>query len=186
MIIGEQGKVWFVHYMELNLRVFEPLFSLCWKTSSWGPSHIRRFQRFFIHIDILIASTILQFLQFWYQNGVNILFLLVKPIEVTSGFILKLMKKFARWRCCWNIWHLSLKSKISPLIVRYQESNEYQKNQQDQRNTDLEVCCANMQPKLKNLRISTKNQSLFMVSGGFLKFIQYWLNISALTQQNYL
>ena len=148
--------------------------------------HIRRFQEYFIHIHILIGSTTLQFLQFWYQNGVNILLLLVKPIEVTSGFILKLMKKFARWRCCWNIWHLSLKTKISPLIVRYQESKEYQKNRQDLRNLDLEVCCATTQPKLKNLRSSTKNQSFFMVSGGFLKFIQYWLNISALTQQIYL
>ena len=149
-------------------------------------THIRRFQEYFINIHILIGSITLQFLQFWYQNGVNILFLLVKPIEVTSGFFSKIMKKFARWRCCWNIWHLSLKTKISPLIVRYQESNEYQKNWQDLRNSDLEVCCANIQPKLKNLRSSSKNQSFFMVSGGFLKFIQYWLNISALTQQIYL
>jgi hypothetical protein len=29
----------------------------------------------------------------YHQNGVNILFLVVKPIEVTSGFVLKLMKK---------------------------------------------------------------------------------------------
>ena len=139
----------------------------------------------FISIS-LFAVPPYNFLTFWYQNVVNILFLLVKPIKVTSGFILKLMKKFARWRCCWNIWHLSLKTKISPLIVRYQESNEYQKNRQDLRNSDLEVCCANIQPKLKNLRSSTKNQSFFMVSGGFLKFIQYWLNISVLTQQIYL
>ena len=65
-------------------------------------NHIRRFQEYFNHIHIFIGSTTLQFLQFWYQNGVNILFLVVKPIEVTSGFILKLMKKFARWRRCWN------------------------------------------------------------------------------------
>ena len=149
-----------------------------WKFSTFcglpgTTSHIRRFQEYFIHIHILIGSITLQFLKFWYQNGLNILFLLVKPIEVTSGFISKLMKKFARWRCCWNIWHSSLKTKISLLLVRYQESNEYQKNWQDLRNSDLEVCCANTQLKLKNLRSSTKNQSFFMVSGGFLKFIQY-------------
>ena len=138
------------------------------------------------NIHIFIGSTTLQFLQFWYQNGVNILFLVVKPIEVTSGFILKLMKKIARWRRCWNIWHLSLKTKISPLVVRYQESNGCQKNWQDLRNSDLEVYCANIQPKLKKLRSSTKNQSFLMASGGFLKFTQYWLNISALTQQIYL
>ena len=133
--------------------------------------HIRRFKECFNHIHILIGSTTLQFLQFWYKNGVNILFLVVKSIKVTSGFILKLMKKIARWRCCWNIWHLSLKTKISLLVVRYQESNRCQKNRQDLRNLDLEVYCANIQPKLKKLRSSIKNQCFLMASGGFLKFI---------------
>ena len=41
------------------------------------------------HIHILICSSNLQFLQYWYQNAVNILFLLVKPLKVTSGFIFK-------------------------------------------------------------------------------------------------
>ena len=98
----------------------------------------------------------------------------------------KTYEKIARWRRCWNIWHLSLKTKISPLVVRYQESNGCQKNRQDLRNSDLEVYCANIQPKLKKLRSSTKNQSFLMASGGFLKFTQYWLNISALTQQIHL
>ena len=35
----------------------------------------------------------------WYLNNVvNILFLVVKSLELTSGFISKLMKKIARWR----------------------------------------------------------------------------------------
>ena len=53
-------------------------------------------------------------------------------------------------------------------------------------NLDLEVYCANIQLKLNKLRSSTKNQSFLMASRGFLKFIQYWLNISALTKQIYL
>ena len=56
--------------------------------------HIRRFQEYFNHINILISTSTLQFLQFWYQNGVNYLFLIVKSIKVTSGFISKVMKKF--------------------------------------------------------------------------------------------
>ena len=148
-------------------------------------AHIRRFEEYFNHIHIPIGSTFLQFLHFWYQNGVNILFLVVKPIEVTSGFISKLMKKITRWRRCWNIWHLSLKTKISPLVVCYQESNGCQKNRQNLLNLDLEVYCANIQLKLNKLRSSAKNQSFFMASGGFLKFIQYWLNISALNKQIY-
>ena len=119
------------------------------------------------YIHFLIDSTTLQFLQFWYQNGVNILFLVVKPIEVTSGFILKLMKKIARWRRCWNIWHLSLKTKISPVVVRYHESNGCQKNWQDLRNSDLEVYCANIQPKLKKLRSSTKISHFWWLSDVF-------------------
>jgi hypothetical protein len=146
---------------------------LCWIQVGRSP-HIRRFQEYFNHIDMFIGSTTLQFLQFWYQNGVNILFLVVKPIEVTSSFILKFMKKIARWRCCWNIWHLSLKTKISPLVVRYQESNGCQYNQQDLRNSDLEVYCANIQPKLKKLRSSKEHQS-FLIStifDGFWRFFE--------------
>ena len=75
-----------------------------WSISSWQKyykivffpklSHIRRFQEYFNHINILISSSTLQFLQFWYQNGVNYLFFIVKSKEVTSGFISKVMKKF--------------------------------------------------------------------------------------------
>ena len=55
------------------------------------------------------------------------------------------------------------------------------KTRQDLRNLNLEVYCNNNQPKLKELRSSTSNQSFLMASGGFLKFIQYWLIIRALT-----
>ena len=147
--------------------------------------HIRRFQEYFNHINILISSSTLQFLQFWYQNGVNYLFLIVKSIEVTSGFISKVMKKIPRWRHCWIIWHLIVKTKISPLVVRYQGSNGCQKKWPNLTNLDLEVYCANIQLNLTKLWNSTKNQSLLMASRGFLKFFQYWLNISAITQQIY-
>ena len=50
-----------------------------------------------------------------------------------SGFISKVMKKIARWRHHWNIWHLIVKTKISPLVVRYQGSNGCQKNRQNLR-----------------------------------------------------
>ena len=56
-------------------------------------SHIRRFQEHFNHINVLIGSSTLQFLQFWNQNVVNILFLVIKSLKVTSGFNSKLMKK---------------------------------------------------------------------------------------------
>ena len=54
------------------------------------------YQRYSFQIDLDHGSNTLQFLQFWNQNVLNILFLVVKSLEVTSGFISKLMKK-CRW-----------------------------------------------------------------------------------------
>ena len=89
---------------------------------------------------------------------------------------LKTYEKIARWRHHWNIWHLIVKTKISPLVVHYQGSNECQKNRQNLRNLDLEVYCANIQPELTKVWSSTKNQSFLMASVGFLKFQQYcWI-----------
>ena len=114
-------------------------------------SHRGRNQRYSFQIDLDHGSSTLQFLQFWYQNGVNYLFLIVKSIEVTSGFISKVMKKIARWRHHWNIWHLIVKTKISLLVVRYQGCNGCQKNWQNLSNLNLEVYCANIQPNLTKL-----------------------------------
>ena len=78
--------------------------------------HRWRNLRYSFQVDLDHGSSTLQFLKFWNQNVVNILFLVVKSLEVTSGFISKLMKKNSRWRHHWNIWHLSVKTKISPLF----------------------------------------------------------------------
>ena len=48
----------------------------------------------------LLAVAPYNFYNFGYQNGVNYLFLIVKSIEVTSGFISKVMKKIPRWHHC--------------------------------------------------------------------------------------
>jgi hypothetical protein len=171
--LGQKYENIFVHFL-VQMKTLKSPFEINWPLG-WHFCTLGDFRN---------ISTI--FIFYWqYQNGVNVLFLVLKPIEVTSGFILRLTKKIVRWRCCRNIWHLSLKTKISPLVVCYQEPNGCQKNQKDLRNSDLEVYCANIQPTLKILRSSTKNQSFLMASGGFLKFTQYWLNISALTQQIY-
>ena len=49
--------------------------------------------KYFNHINILISSSTLRFLQFLHQNGVNYPFLIVKSIKMTSGFISNVMKK---------------------------------------------------------------------------------------------
>ena len=60
--------------------------------------HRGRNQRYSFQIDLDHGSSTLQFLQFWNQNVVNILFLVLESLEVISGFISKLMKKISRWR----------------------------------------------------------------------------------------
>ena len=146
-------------------------------------THRRRNQGYYFQIDLGHGSSTLQFLQFWNQNIVNILFLVVKSLKVTPGFISKLTKKNSRWRHNWNIWHLSVKTKIFLLAVCYQGFNGCQKNL---KNSGLEFYFANIQPKLQKLWSFTRNHSFLMTFGGILNFIQYWLNISALTQQIYL
>ena len=113
--------------------------------------HRGRNQRYSFQIDLDYGSSTLQFLQFWNQNVVNILFLVVKSLKVTSGFNSKLMKKNSRWRHHWNIWHLSVKTKISLLLGHPQGSQGYQKMRDYSLNLDLKIWCSNIQPKLKKL-----------------------------------
>ena len=112
-------------------------------------------------------------------------FLVSKTVRGDIRIYFKSYEQICRWRHCWIIWHLIVKTKISPLVVRYQWSNGCQKNRQNLTNLDMEVYCANVQLNLTKLWNSTKNQSLLMASRGFLKFFQHWLNISVITQPIY-
>ena len=116
------------------------------------------------------CSSTLKFLQFCNQNVVNILFLVVKSLKVTSGFNSKHMKINFRRPHHWNIWHLSVKNKISPLLGRLQGSQGCQKMHHYPLKLDLKVWCSNI-------------QSFLMASRSFLIFIQFWLNIRALNLQ---
>ena len=125
------------------------------------------------------GSSTLQFLQFWNQNVVNILFLVLESLEVISGFISKLMKKFSRWRHHWNIWHLSLKTKISPLLGRPQGPQGCQKMGHYPLNLDLEVWCSNIAPKLNKLQKPSRSHQKWLIFARILQFFQFWLNIRA-------
>ena len=171
---SNKNNMWFLHWDTFNNRALLLLFQFF-----DVPPHRGRNQRYSFQIDLDYCSSTLKFLQFWNQNVVNILFLVVKSLKVTSGFNSKLMKKNSRWRHHWNIWHLSVKTKISPLLGRPQGSQGCQKMHHYPLKLDLKVWCSNIQPKLKKLWNSTKNQSFLMASRGFLMFIQFWLNIRA-------
>ena len=92
--------------------------------------HIRRFQEYFNNIHIFIGSTTVP--PKWCKYPI----LGSKTNRGDIRLYFKTYEKISRWRRCWNIWHLNLKTKIYPLVVRYQEFNRCQKNQKDLRNSD--------------------------------------------------
>ena len=60
-------------------------------------------------------------------------------------------EKSARWRHRHKIIKTNLKTHISPLLTRPQESQGCQKMRQDPLNMPVEVWCAKIAPKLKNI-----------------------------------
>ena len=96
------------------------------------------------------------------------IFMHVKPIEVTSGFNLRVMKKSARWLCHTEKSKTNIKKLISPLLTRTQGSQGCQKMRQDPLNMPCEVWCANIAPKLKNIQKTLRKQGFLMI------FFQFW------------
>ena len=60
-------------------------------------------------------------------------------------------EKSARWRHRHKIVKTNLKTNISPLLTRPQGSQGCQKMRQDPLNMPVEVWCAKIAPKLKNI-----------------------------------
>ena len=130
--------------------------------------HIRRFWEYFNHIgcstSCFILTLFLPDLVTWrsYKGW-------FRPWP--EGIGLRLAKNIARWCYRWNIWHLSVKTKITQQNVCYQGSNGCRKKQQDLRNSDLEVSCTNNLPTFQKLWSSTKNQSFWRLLEVFWSFI---------------
>ena len=60
-------------------------------------------------------------------------------------------EKSARWRHHHKIIKTNLKTLVSPLLIRSQRSQGCQKMRQDPLNMPVEVWCAKIAPKLKNI-----------------------------------
>ena len=60
-------------------------------------------------------------------------------------------EKSARWRHCHKVIKTNLKTHISPLLTRPQRSQGCQKMRQDPLNMPVEVWCAKIGSKLKNI-----------------------------------
>mgnify|MGYP001389112552 CR=1 FL=1 len=76
-------------------------------------------------------------------------------------------EKSARWRNHHKIIKTNLKTHISPLSTRPQESQGCQKMRQDPLNMPFEVWCANIALKLKKTQKSLRKQVFFDI---FLQF----------------
>ena len=77
-------------------------------------------------------------------------------------------EKSARWRRCHKTIKTNLKTHIPPLLMRPQGSQGCQKLRQDPLNTPVEVWCAKIAPKLKNIRKYQRKQGVF-----FTFFLQF-------------
>ena len=69
-------------------------------------------------------------------------------------------EKSARWRHCLKIIKTNLKTLVFPLLMHSQESQGCQKMPQDPLNMQVEVCCAKIAPKLRNLPKSPRKQGV--------------------------
>ena len=77
-------------------------------------------------------------------------------------------EKSARWRHRHKIIKTNLKTLVSPLLIRSQGSQGCQKMHQDPLNMPVEVWCAKIGPKLKNIQKCLKNR-VFLTF-----FLQFW------------
>ena len=77
-------------------------------------------------------------------------------------------EKSARWRHHHKIIKTNLKTHISPLLTRPQGSQGCQKMRQDPLNMPVEVWCAKIAPKLKNILKSLRKQEFFDIFSSIL------------------
>ena len=77
-------------------------------------------------------------------------------------------EKTARWRHHHKIINFFFKTVVFPLLMRPQGSQGCQKMHQDPLNMPVEVCCAKIAPKLRNIQKSPRKQGLFDIFSSIL------------------
>jgi hypothetical protein len=85
------------------------------------------------------------------QMGNYVIFLDRKPAKVTSDFILNYLKKVIGGATTQKKLKTNTKTLISSIWIHPQESQGCQKMRKDLLNTPIEVWCAKIAPKLKNI-----------------------------------
>ena len=117
-------------------------------------------------------GNVLLFLQFWVKDYKNKPLTILEVIKETLGFILKIMKKIARWRHNQKISIKSMKTTISQLFLHFWSQHGYQKKQKTSRNSNLLVWSATFQPKLNKLWKTIKKVLIFVYFYGFSRVFQ--------------
>ena len=98
---------------------------------------------------------------------------------------LELVEKSCRGRHHSDILKTNTKTLIYSIWIRPQGSLGCQKMRQGPLNLTLEVWCANIAPKFKNIQNTLRKQGFFDTFfnfDDFLKFVPFWGNLSAKTQ----
>ena len=134
--------------------------------------HTGKFAQNFFQISVILGCIPLLFLHFWVKDYKNKPLTTLEVIKETLGFILKIMKKIARWRHNQKISIKSMKTEISPLFLHFWSQLGYQKKQKTSRNSNLLVWSATFQPKLNKLWKTIKKVFIFVYFYGFSRVFQ--------------
>ena len=145
-----------------------------YKLFQWAPFHTGNFAQNFFHISVILGCIPLLFLQFWVKGYKNKPLTTLEVTKETLGFILKIMKKIARWRHNQKISIKSMKTVISPLFLHFWSQHGYQKKQKTSRNSNLLVWSATFQPKLNKLWKTIKKVLIFVYFYGFSSSLKYF------------
>ena len=106
-----------------------------------------------------------------------IIILSLKPIKVSSDFILNYLVKSCRGRHHSELSKTNTKTMIAAIWIRPQGSQGCPKMRQDPLNMPVEVCCAKIDLKLKNIQKSLRKQGFltdFLVFMRFFEVCSIW------------
>ena len=142
------------------------------RKSHGTPTHTGKISQNFFQISVILGCIPLLFLHFWVKDYKNKPLTTLEVIKETLGFILKIMKKIARWRHNQKISIKSMKTSISPLFLHFWGQHGYQKKQKTSRNSNLLVWSATFQPKLNKLWKTIKKVLIFVYFYGFSRVFQ--------------
>ena len=100
----------------------------------------------------------LETMKLWLLVLTKTLFLMTLVIKLTLGNIFIKSEKSTRRRHRHKTIKTNLKTLVSPLLICPQRSHGCQKMRHDPLNMPVEVWCAKIAPKLKNIRKSPRKQ----------------------------